>query len=147
MDHNIMFAISINNVFLIAKCLSLVATKYNLTWKLKKCQWCPKKIEFVGADISEEGNSPAQSKKELILNWKYPQKPRDIMAFIGFAIFYSRWIPFFEQRVASLREVIKSHEIDKQLSPDEFTSENKKEYDMLKKKLTSAPILQRAQMR
>ena len=33
------------------------------------------------------------------------------MAFIGFTIFYSLWIPYFENKIQPLREVIDKHEL------------------------------------
>ena len=96
------FGISEDNMLILLKCICEISRKYNLSWKLKKCQWFPKKVEFVGVDISVDGNMPAQSKFGMLIVWKYPSKPREIISFIGFAIFYFRWIPYFEMKVSPL---------------------------------------------
>ena len=63
--------------------------------EIEKCQWFPQTIEFVGVDLTPQGNTPPMSKQKLLKEWKPIQTPRDLMSFIGFAIFYLRWIPFF----------------------------------------------------
>ena len=51
-DDNFVFGVSIEHTFLLTWCVCLVARKYHLSWKLKKSQWLPSKVEFVGVDIS-----------------------------------------------------------------------------------------------
>lgn len=75
-DNVFTFATTLNNLFLIVKSVCLMARKYNLTWKLKKCQWFPKGVEFVGVDISTKGNVPALSRQKLSKEWKEPSTLR-----------------------------------------------------------------------
>ena len=63
-DDIFIYAVTEDNIFIILECIAMIARKYHLTLKLKKCQWFPKEIEFVGVDISKSGNSPAKSKFE-----------------------------------------------------------------------------------
>lgn len=118
-DDCFLFAVTVNNIFIIIGCVCKIARKYHLTWKLKKCQWFPQEVEFVGVDISVKGNSPATSKFERLAQWRVPETPRDIMSFIGFAIFYLRWISHFELKVKPLRQLIKDFPADHQ-----FTEKN-----------------------
>ena len=76
MDDCFLFAANEDNAFLIVRCVCHVPRKQNLTWKLKKCQWFPEKIEFAGADVSQEGNAPAASKSERLTAWKTPNTSR-----------------------------------------------------------------------
>jgi hypothetical protein len=46
-------------------------------------------FEFVGVDVCDDGNRPAQSKHSLIKTWPAPEFVRDIAKLIGFAQFYS----------------------------------------------------------
>lgn len=144
MDDCFMFSYCIENVFIITECVCIIARKYHLTWKLKKCRWLPKEVEFVGVDISKKGNSPARSKFERLEQWKTPTCPRDIMSFIGFAIFYLRWISHFELRVKPLRALIKEFPIDHQFTAEQFTQEHKTIFETMKDFILSKPILQRA---
>eukprot|EP00957_Ditylum_brightwellii_P032090 2433614-Ditylum_brightwellii.AAC.2 len=79
--------------------------------------------------------------------WKQPNTPREIMAFIGIAIFYMRWILFFEIKITRLRELVKEFELDHKLTATQFTKEHIKEYKDIKDRLLSKPILQRANPR
>jgi len=84
-------------------CQLEVCMSQNLSLSLKKCLFCPERIEFVGHDVCEDGNRPAQSKHELLKTWPTFQVARDVASFLGFLNFYSKYIPCFEQRVAPLR--------------------------------------------
>ena len=61
-DGNLIFAHTLKNALIIFECICIIAMKYHLTWTLKKAQFFPKEIEFVGVDIAISGNSPARSK-------------------------------------------------------------------------------------
>jgi hypothetical protein len=48
------------------ECQLCVAKAYRLTLSLKKSHVFPKRFEFVGIDISPDGNCPAMSKHDLL---------------------------------------------------------------------------------
>ena len=75
--------------------------KYCITVSLKKCRFFPAKAEFVGIDITPDGNTPADSKDKGFdnLRIKSPQSLGDLRLFIGFVGFYQEWIPLFEIRI------------------------------------------------
>jgi hypothetical protein len=147
MDDTFLFSASEDNAFIIVRCVCILARKYNLTWKLAKSRWFPDTVEFVGVDVSKKGNAPASSKNECLRNWKNPDNPRDIMVFIGFAIFYVRWIPFFELKVQPLRELISTTPLDRPFRFGQYTSVHQYLYDDIKARILSAPILQRADIK
>ena len=146
-DDIFVFAVSEDNTFILLECIAKIARKYHLTLKLKKCQWFPQDVEFVGVDISIQGNSPARSKFQYLHSWADPTTPRAIMSFLGFAMFYNRWIPFFEIKASPLRNLIKAFPIDYTFSKDQFTPKAFKAYNELKANILSKPILQRANIR
>ena len=43
-DDVMVFGTSVDNMFILLECICRIARKYHLSWKLKKCQWFPKKI-------------------------------------------------------------------------------------------------------
>lgn len=143
-DDVLLYATTKENAFILARSACLIARKYHLTWKLKKCQWFPTTIEFVGVDLNQEGNSPAKSKHKLLHDWKPITTPRDVMSFIGFAIFYLRWIPFFEHTIKPLRALISQHDIDHVFSESEYTSIHAEVVSTIKKFFLDKPVLQRA---
>jgi hypothetical protein len=147
MGNTFLFSASKDNTFIIVRCVCILARKYNLTWKLTKCRWFPETVEFVGVDVSKKGNAPASSKNKRLLTWKNPDNPRDIMAFIGFAIFYVRWIPYFEVPFQPLRVLISTVALDQLFRPGQFNTIHQSLYDDIKNRILSAPILQRADIK
>ncbi len=142
-DDTFIFATTIDNAFSIARAICKISTKYQLTWKLKKAQFFPSSVEFVGVDISVKGNSPAQSKMNRISQFTKPKSPREIMAFLGFAIFYLSWLPWFEIRVEKMRKLSTQFPLDHLFSEKEFTKVHEKEWKDITSNILSKPILQR----
>ena len=85
------------------ECQLEVCMSQNLSLSLKKCLFCPERMEFVGHDVCTDGNRPAQSKHSLLKTWPPFKVARDIHSFLGFLNFYNNYIPYFEQRVEPLR--------------------------------------------
>ena len=84
-----------------------VCARRRLSISLPKSFFFPERMEFVGVDVATRGNHPAMSKHELLQTWPKPQIIRDIASFIAFGLFYSRWIPFYEQKIGPFREICK----------------------------------------
>ncbi len=66
----------------------------------------PKRLEFVGIDVSPDENCPAMSKHELLKHWPIPEFVRDVAYFVGFLQFYGKFIPNFEIRVEPLHRIM-----------------------------------------
>ena len=88
-------------------CQLQVCLSQNLSLSLKKCLFCPERMEFVGHDVCTDGNRPAQSKHSLLKSWPVFRIARDVSSFLGFLNFYGTYIPWFEERAAPLRELSK----------------------------------------
>ena len=71
-------------------CQFKVCQAQNLSLNLKKCNFFPKRVEFVGFDVCLDGNRPAQSKFDLLNSWPTPTTVRDVASFVCFAVFYSK---------------------------------------------------------
>eukprot|EP00956_Cyclotella_meneghiniana_P037713 scaffold143282_cov76-Cyclotella_meneghiniana.AAC.4 len=123
------------------ECQLQVCLAQNLSLKLEKCIWCPKRVEFVGVDVGIDGNRPAQSKHQLLESWPKPTLVRDVASFVGFALFYSTFIPMFEVRVQRLREIMK-HEYTDSLEPH-WDSSAQAEWDDISRAILNDPCLQR----
>lgn len=116
------FATTEDNTFILLTYIAKIARKYHLILKLKKCQWFPKDIEFVRVDVSVNGNLPTMSKFKYLQTWSDPNSPRVIISFLGFTtIFYSRWIPFFEIKASSLRNLTRQFPNDYKFKANQFT--------------------------
>jgi hypothetical protein len=95
------------------ECQLRTCRSYRLSLSLKKSFIFPLRFEFVGNDVSPDGNRPAQMKHQLLELWPKQEIVRDVTKFIGFAQFYCVYIHHFELRIAPLREfTIKSEYTD-----------------------------------
>jgi hypothetical protein len=81
-----------------------------------------------------------------MVNWNIPTTPRrqHSMGFIGFAIFYLRWCPWFEIKIKTMRDSISDHTLDRQLTTSEFGSAAVKSFQCICNNILSKPILQQA---
>jgi hypothetical protein len=80
------------------ECQLCIGKAYCLTLSLRKSHFFLKRVEFVGIDISVDGDRPTMSKHKLLRHWPSPELVRDVASFVGFLQFYSKFIPFFEVR-------------------------------------------------
>ena len=54
-------------------------------------------------------SSFACSKHVLLKSWPKPITIRDVASFIEFGLFYSKWIQFYEVKIAPLRDLSRAH--------------------------------------
>jgi hypothetical protein len=105
-DNIINWAKSFDQALQYIECQLRVAKAYRLTLSLKKSHFFPKRFEFVGIDVSPDGNRPAMSKHDLLKHWSTPTIVRDVASFVGFLQFYSKFIPCFELRAEPLQNIM-----------------------------------------
>ena len=122
-------------------CQLRICKAYRLTLSLKKSHFFPKRLEFVGIDVSPDGNRPAMSKHELIKHWPVPELVRDIASFVGFLQFYSKFIPNFEIRVEPLRRIMEREYTE--MVGDLWTSDVQSTFDDLRDSILCDPCLRR----
>lgn len=123
------------------ECQLRVCRAQNLSLSLNKCHFFPKRAEYVGIDIDIDGNRPAQSKHQLLQAWPTPEIVRDVASFVGFAIFYSLFIPLFEVRIARLREIMKFEYTES--VGRHWDNRAKPEWDDIRHAILSDPCLHR----
>jgi hypothetical protein len=100
-------------------------------------------VDFVGHNLTKKGNYPASSKDTLLVNWLTPTMVRDIASFIGFGNLYSKYIPYFEQRISPLRSIMKEFDYNHRLKGDEWTKEADAAFHDIRNSILSKPCLQR----
>jgi hypothetical protein len=108
---------------------------------LKKSLFFPKRFEFVGIDVSPDGNRPAMSKHELLQSWPTPSLVRNVASFVGFLQFYSKFIPCFEL-CAELLQTIMLREYTKPID-DMRTPDMQSTFDSLRNSILKDPCLHR----
>ena len=91
------------------RCVCETYKRYRLSFNPKKCDFFSRRFEWIGNDLKVDGNSPAQSKFDLITNWTLPQTGDNLSSFIGLIGFYSKFIPLYEQHVGPLRNLSRQY--------------------------------------
>jgi len=123
------------------RCQLRVCQAYRFNLNLLKSFFFPQRFEFVGIDVSPDGNRPAKSKHGLIKSWPAPEFVRDVAKFIGCAQFYSRFIQHFELRISPLREICRN-EYTEPVAPF-WMEAAQKSFDDVRAAMLSDPCLQR----
>ena len=104
------------------ECVCQVFLKYRVSFRLDKCEFMMPRVEYVGHDILNNGNSSALSKFKMIDDWPLPRNGQSLFSFIGLVNFYHRYAPYMELRLKPLRKLVKAHYRrpipDDQWSPD-----------------------------
>jgi hypothetical protein len=80
---------------------------HRVTIKLQKTRLFPPQAEFIGVDITKEGNPPAESKYEALRELERPLLYTYLRMLIGFIGFYRNWIPLYESRIGRRRDYMK----------------------------------------
>ena len=91
------------------KCVCKVFQKYLVSFRLDKYKFLENRVEFVGHDLTPDGNYPAASKVDLITDWKLPLASQSLHSFVGMVIFYHKYAPYLEMRIKPLRKLIKDY--------------------------------------
>ena len=112
-----------------------VLRKEKLYANLKKCTFCTDKLVFLGFVVSAKGIEVDEEKIKAIQEWPTPSNLSNVRSFHGLASFYRRFVKDFSTIVAPLTEVIKKNVAFK------WSEEQEKAFQLIKHKLTHAPLL------
>ena len=123
-------------------CICKIFQKYRCSFQLKKCEFLKERVEYVGHDLTSQGNCPAQSKFELINDWPLPENGQSLHSFIGLLNFYHKYLPYMEIRLKPLRLLERQFRRG-QIPQSAWTSELIALFEELKIAITSSPILAR----
>ena len=107
----------------------------NLKLQAKKCHFGKEKIRFLGYIVDEKGISTDPEKTAVIEQYPEPKKLKELRAFLGLANYYNRFIPNFAEIADPLFKLTRKGE------KYVFAEEQKKAFQCLKQRLTSAPVL------
>ncbi|GKC59099.1 putative reverse transcriptase domain-containing protein [Tanacetum coccineum] len=109
--------------------------KEELYAKFSKCEFWLPKVQFLGHVIDSQGIHVDPAKIESIKDWASPKTPTEIRQLLGLDGYYQRFIEGFS-KIAKLMTKLTQKKV-------KFVWGNKQEaaFQLLKKKLCSAPIL------
>jgi hypothetical protein len=103
--------------------------------KLCKCEFWISEALFLGHVINRDGLAVDPKKVAAILDWKAPKDVRGIKSFIGMSGYYLRFIEGFS-KIARPMTALLAKKVE-----FKWTPECQESFEMLKKKLTTTPLL------
>ncbi|WZZ03296.1 hypothetical protein YC2023_089217 [Brassica napus] len=102
---------------------------------LGKCSFGTDHVVFLGFVVGADGLRVDEEKIKAIRDWPSPSTVGEVRSFHGLAGFYRRFVPDFSSISAPLTEVIKKN------AGFKWEQAQEKAFQMLKVKLTHAPLL------
>ena len=103
--------------------------------KFSKCEFWLTKVKFLGHVVSASSVSMDLKKVEVVMSWEIPKSLFEIRSFLGLARYYRRFVKDFS-RLAALMTRLTRNEVKL-----EWNDLCEREFQELKRRLTSAPIL------
>lgn len=80
------------------------AEKYNLTLNKDKCKFCQESINILGYTISNQIIKPDNERLKPLMELPPPHDISSLRRLLGMFAHYSKWIPCFSDRIASLSQ-------------------------------------------
>ena len=108
----------------------------NLKLNPNKCDFLKKELLYLGHVVSEKGVLPDPEKIKIVEEFPIPKDANEVKRFVAFANYYRKYIKNFAEIAAPLNYLSRKN------IPFQWTEENQKSFEHLKKSLISPPILQ-----
>lgn len=103
--------------------------------KLKKCSFFQREVKFLGHIIDEYSITTDLAKIEKVLGWAEPISVKQLSTFLGFAVYYRKFIANYSGIAAPLTSLLSKKK------EWQWTEAQQTAFDTLKAALTSAPVL------
>ena len=103
--------------------------------KFSKCEFWLSEVRFLGHVISREGIAVDPAKVTAVLDWEPPKTVIEIRSFLGLAGYYRKFIQDFSKIVTPTTHLTRKG------VQFIWSMECQKAFDILKTKLTTAPVL------
>ena len=109
--------------------------KAGLKLKPSKCQLFRDRVKFLGHVVTPEGVECDPDKLEAVAAWPNPKSVGDIRSFLGLASYYRRFIQDFARIASPMTALTRKNKVF------EWTAKCQSAFELLKSRLTSAPVL------
>lgn len=110
-------------------------TQNLLELRLDKCPFLWDEIEFLGYVVSEKGIRPSDRGIDAVKNFPIPKNIRDIQSFLGLCTYFRKFVEGFSRIASPLYDLLKKG------ATFEFGKRQSDAFELLKNKLSEAPIL------
>ena len=100
-----------------------------------KCRLCQQAVAYLGHIVSPVGIATDPEKTERVTTWLAPVSKRDVQQFLGLTNYYRRFI----QNYAHIAKPL--NRLTEKTATFKWTEQCQQAFDLLKHKLTSAPVL------
>ena len=108
-----------------------------LTAKPSKCLIGFKTLEFLGHTVGNGKIGPEENKVKKIMAVSKPRNKKELRSFLGLVGYYRKFIENFSEIAAPLTDMTKK----RQSKTLQWTEETTASFEMLKEKMSSAPVL------
>jgi hypothetical protein len=117
-------------------CVFHILRDAHLFGNLEKCSFCTDQVSFLGYVVTPQGIKIDQTKVEAIQSWPVSTTVTQVRSFLELVGFYCRFVKDFSTVAALL------HKLSKKSATFTWATAHQNAFDMLKDKLTHAPLLQ-----
>ena len=100
-----------------------------------KCRFIRQEVEFLGHVLTPQGLKTSWHHVQAVRDFKVPSSVREVRQFLGLASYYRRFVPAFAEIAKPL------HALTKKGAVFEWTEDCQKSFELLKTRLTEAPVL------
>jgi len=107
----------------------------DLHLKLEKCEFHKTEVKYLRPIIGADGIKMDPFKVETVKAWPPPENFQEVRAFLGFAIFYCRFVKGYSKVVVPLTRLTRKGQ------PFKWETNQQELFDGLKTSFTTAPIL------
>jgi hypothetical protein len=109
--------------------------EHRLYAKFSKCEFWLNELIYLGHVLSVNGVAVIPDKVKSVLDWVTPSSVKDVRSFLGLAGYYRRFIENFSKIAKPMTELLKKNK------KSEWSEKAEEAFQLLKTKLTTAPVL------
>jgi len=106
-----------------------------LEFRLDKCEFLQREIEYLGYIISREGIKPDSKGMQAVKDFPEPTKTHEVQSFLGLCSYFRRFVRDFSTKAKPLYDIVRKD------SKFEFDANELECLEILKVNLLEAPIL------
>lgn len=112
--------------------------EFKLYAKQSKCHWNLPEVEFLGHFVGRNGVRVDPRKVQIVQDWPVPKNVTELRSFLGLTNYFRRFVHAYSAIARPLHALTGDKVV---WNKSTWTAECQEAFDLLKRKLTTAPIL------